>query len=336
MTTTVSFATRDCVVIGCDSLATTTTSMINPFPILKDFFEDNEELTIKTDEEGEPVLKKFGDLGQYIEDVPYNQLPSVTKIFNLEPTNIGVLFAGIAVLNDKSIKNIVDDFLDDDDIKKYLSKSSYTVSGTTERLKKFLEDEYDEQFSDAEFNPSLEIIVSGYSKNHKKPEIYKIQLKGDEKKITPEAKRGDHKVVFGGQYDVIQRVVYGIDLSNFIGFIRRARELIENYNEILEEELNDEDINYNLPEVPETLEKLDITNSSWSSGMSSNWSNFSEQAAIDFVDFLVDIMIKSQQFSNKLPTVGGDIHLAIITKSGGFKWISKEEYKYKDYGISKH
>ena len=32
-------------------------------------------------------------------------------------------------------------------------------------------------------------------------------------------------------------------------------------------------------------------------------------------------MIKSQQFSDKLPTVGGDVHLSIITKTEGFKAI---------------
>jgi hypothetical protein len=32
-------------------------------------------------------------------------------------------------------------------------------------------------------------------------------------------------------------------------------------------------------------------------------------------------MIKSQQFSDRLPTVGGDVHLGIITKSEGFKHL---------------
>ncbi|MEX0928682.1 MAG: hypothetical protein WDZ53_04690 [Balneolales bacterium] len=64
--------------------------------------------------------------------------------------------------------------------------------------------------------------------------------------------------------------------------------------------------------------------------------NFSEQAAIDFVEFLVQVMVKSQEFSSKLPTVGGEVHMAIITKSGGFRWLSKEEYKFQGNTVSKH
>lgn len=336
MTTTVSFLSRNCVVIGCDSLATTTTSMINPYPIIDKYFDEDNDYKLKEDDEGNPLLKDFDDLNSYIESIPYNQLPSVTKIFNLKPTNMGVLFAGISVINDRSIKNLIDDFLTIEEINDYLKKSSFTVSGVSKRLKNFIGEEYDKEYGNKEFKPELEIIVSGYSKNHNKPEVYKIKFEEDGKKVEEEAGRGEYKIVFGGQHDVIQRVVYGLDFSNFLNFIRRAHKLINDYNEILQEELDEEENDFTIPKVESVIRKLNITSSSWTSGMSSDWSNFSEQASIDFVDFLVDIMIKSQQFSNKLPTVGGKIHLAIITKSEGFKWISKEEYKYNGYGIPKH
>jgi hypothetical protein len=71
-------------------------------------------------------------------------------------------------------------------------------------------------------------------------------------------------------------------------------------------------------------------------GIASDLANFSEQAAIDMVDFLISVMIKAQEFSNALPTVGGEIHIALISKTHGFKWISKEEYKYQGYGVPKH
>jgi len=261
---------------------------------------------------------------------------NIDPIFNLKPTNVGVLFAGISVINDRSIKNLIDDFLIREEIIDYLKKSSYTISGISKRLKKFIEIEYDKEFGDQEFKPELEIIVSGYSKKHNKPEVYKIKFEGDGKKVHEEAGRGEYKIVFGGQHDVIQRVVYGLDFSNFINFIRRTHKVVKDYNAILKEELKEEKISFELPDADEVIRELDIKNPSWAVGMSSDWSNFSEQASIDFVDFLVDIMIKSQQFSNRLPTVGGKKHIAIITKSEGFKWISKEEYKYGGYGISKH
>ena len=42
-------------------------------------------------------------------------------------------------------------------------------------------------------------------------------------------------------------------------------------------------------------------------------------------------MIKSQQFSSMLPVVGGDVHISLITKEDGFRFISREEYEHEGY-----
>jgi len=39
-------------------------------------------------------------------------------------------------------------------------------------------------------------------------------------------------------------------------------------------------------------------------------------------------MIKSQQFSSGMPTVGGEVHIALITKAEGFQFVSREEYSH--------
>ena len=49
----------------------------------------------------------------------------------------------------------------------------------------------------------------------------------------------------------------------------------------------------------------------------------------------MNIMIKSQQFSEGMPTVGGEVHIALITKSAGFRFISREEYCHEEHYISK-
>ena len=64
----------------------------------------------------------------------------------------------------------------------------------------------------------------------------------------------------------------------------------------------------------------------WSfDGFHANWGDFSEQNAIDCVDFFIRIMREAQRFATAMPTVGGDIHIALVSKSG-YKSISKEEY----------
>ena len=71
----------------------------------------------------------------------------------------------------------------------------------------------------------------------------------------------------------------------------------------------------------------------FANGIGLDLTGFSEQGAINIVHFLVDLMIKTQHFSNQLQTVGGKIHIALITKQGGFQWISPEEYLYEGKGV---
>ena len=70
-------------------------------------------------------------------------------------------------------------------------------------------------------------------------------------------------------------------------------------------------------------------------GFNANWGDFSEQNAIECVDFFVNIMTKSQQFSEGMPTVGGEVHIALITKVKGFQFIPKEEFNHGGHFIPK-
>ncbi len=52
---------------------------------------------------------------------------------------------------------------------------------------------------------------------------------------------------------------------------------------------------------------------------------FSLQDAIDFAKFLIKTTADFQRFSGNLPTVGGDIDIALITNRHGFRWIAQKE-----------
>ena len=66
-------------------------------------------------------------------------------------------------------------------------------------------------------------------------------------------------------------------------------------------------------------------------GMEANWGAFSEQNALECVDFLVNIMIKSHQFSSQMPTVGGEVQLAVIKRVSGCNFVSRREWRHEDY-----
>lgn len=310
MTTTVSFATRDCVVIGCDSLATSTYPFIDPFELINNFFELSSSkknkggISLKKNKDGEVVLKDVGELLSLSQQVPYNQQPNVTKIFYIKPAKVGVLFAGIAAIGEMSVKNIIDDFLDNEDTIKYLQ--DYTVYGVSERLSQFIRNLYNSAFPKDSYKPALEIIVSGYSKRFNKPEICKVEFDADKDgTITKSCERGKYKIVFGGQYDIIQRLVYGIDLTNFVKLRNHLDKILYSYKNHVESHLKSQNFDLKLPDPFDIEETKDLIETNFWDGVDLSLPNFSEQAAIDFVEFLVEIMIKAQQFSNKLPTVGG-------------------------------
>tara|TARA_R110002126_G_scaffold13356_2_gene58082 strand:+ start:1133 stop:2158 length:1026 start_codon:yes stop_codon:yes gene_type:complete len=339
MTTTLSFATRDCVVIGCDSLATTIRPMIDPYNFINKFLDidDKGTISLTKNEDGSETLTKISDIVNFIEDVPYNQQTNVTKIYKVNGTKVGVLFAGIAAIGEMSVKNIIDDFTEEKDISKYIKESSVTVHGIATRLRGFIKSLYDSSFKDLQYKPVMEIVVSGYSEKYNKPEIHKITFQNDGKvDINQSCKRGEYKIVFGGQYDIIERIVHGIDYNTFRNYTQLLHSILADYQNSIQEILNKEKVSINIPKAENIDSTSELIKERFWSGVGFSMANFSEQAAIDFVEFLVQVMIKSQQFSSQLPTVGGQIHMAIITKSGGFRWLSKEEYTFQNNTVNKY
>ncbi len=51
---------------------------------------------------------------------------------------------------------------------------------------------------------------------------------------------------------------------------------------------------------------------------------FSLQDAIDYAEFLISTTIDHQRFSQTIPTVGGDIDIALVTPFDGFRWIRQK------------
>ena len=64
----------------------------------------------------------------------------------------------------------------------------------------------------------------------------------------------------------------------------------------------------------------------WSSGVAAaNYGAFSLQDAIDYAKFLIRTTADFQRFSGNMPTVGGEIDIALLTNHRGFQWIAQKE-----------
>lgn len=336
MTTTISLATRDCIVLGCDSLATSIRAFLDPFRLADYFFEQNGDL--KRDANGVSLLQKASQLSGFIQNVPQDQLPNVTKLFQLEPLPIGVLFSGASGLGNLSVKNLVDSFLADASFLPFKSTAP-SVKQVADAFFAFTSNIYNQAYGSLpdQFKPTMEVLLSGYSSNSHLPEVFRLVFSA-----TPENKvevaQGQFNIIFSGQYDVIQRVVMGIDLQSYLNLSDKSEKILKAYRDELTKFLTSNNVQLVLPEPDMNDTKLQIFADDFGGikGLNSNSASLSEQAAINFVEFLIDTMIKAQQFSGSIPTVGGDIHIAIITKANGFVWISKEEYIFRGHAVRKH
>ncbi len=68
-------------------------------------------------------------------------------------------------------------------------------------------------------------------------------------------------------------------------------------------------------------------------GPAANYGAFSLQDAIDYAKFLIRTTADFQRFSGELPTVGGEIDIALITNHRGFQWISQKELFKRKEGL---
>lgn len=335
MTTLVALATKDALVMGCDSLGTTTRQMIDPMDLWK-FFDSDNEFILKLDKDGKPLIKSFKDIYSESQPIASEHMTHMTKLFSLEPLKTGVMITGITSIGKRTVRSLIEEFKNKK-AKSIKRLKEYSVNDVAEKLKKHILTYYEKEYVEEKTQPDLELIIGGYGSKDEIPSIFRIKLPA--KEIKQQLEKGDFGIVFGGQMREIQRIVFGTDNWNTLRLSRRHIVLLRKYRDGINKLLKKNGIDFEIPDV--TIEeikkgKLDIFADGWDlEGFDANWGNFSEQNAIECVDFFVNIMTKSQQFSSGMPTVGGNVHIALITKDK-FQFISREEYFHAGHYVPKH
>jgi len=301
MTTLVVLATKDTIVLGCDSLGTFPKYFVDPLDLLPFF---NKNGTLRTDDDGKPIIKKFGDIGQFAKEIPFDHMTHVDKLFSLDPLPMGVMATGISSIGKNTIKGIINEFSGE------LPDKNIPVSDVAKKLLKFVEPKYEEKFKDAFRKPYLEFMLCGYDTQggNSEPHIIRI-IFPDSEVAEVFADKNKFGVAFGGQMKEIQRIVHGTDLGNKVKIINRHQDLMEIYRQKLQEELKKQKCDIELPgkdvKKPEAWGWKMFSGGWQLNGFDANWGDFSDQNAIECVNFFVKIMINSQQFSDTMPTVGG-------------------------------
>jgi hypothetical protein len=273
--------------------------------------------------------------------MPVDQLPSVIKLYDLEPLRACALFAGASRIGSTTIWNLVETFKAQQDVKN--RKSTYTMKWLAEKLGAFVDAIYQREIPNAWMRPMMEIILSGYSARHREPELWRLTLSYDRSTtqfkcdIQNPVPRGQFNVIFGGQYDVIQRVVNGIDLPSYFSLRQRTVQALDQYHDEMQAQVHAVNPSITIPKPNFWDQKCSIFGNDQGgvTRIFSDVGSLSEQAGIDFVYFLIDVMIKAQEFSSSIATVGGKIHIAMLTKSRPFRWISKEAFIFEHEYVPK-
>lgn len=333
MTTLAALATKDALVLGCDSLGSVTKWMLDPFILLGEFFDREEGSKLKVDKDGNPLLKNFYDIYKKSESIPYYHMTHVSKLFSLAPLEMGVMITGIASIGNRTIKSLIREYKVSETIftKEGKKTTDYTVHNIAQKLLDFITGYYEKEYSQWTHKPDLELMIGGYDKTKQVPDIYRIFVNENkiQKIFQGEAPFG---IAFGGQMDEIQRIVFGTDLTNRLKLIDRVNNLLDKYQNLLQDYLNGKGIPEELPKIDNFADELSLFKDWDLTQFDANWGDFSNQNAIECVSWFVGIMIKSHEFSSRLPMVGGEIHLGLVTKDKGFTFISKEEYIHGGHG----
>ena len=338
MTTLVALASKDALVMGTDSLATVTRRLVNPFD-LYEYFDFDNDFSIKLDDQGKPKLDNFSTIMEQAQDVPYNQSGNVLKLFDLHPLPMGVMFTGITSIGNRTIGKMISAFKEHGEFEdvvnvppEYTEQYSYTVHSVGDLLRKFLREDYLREYPEEHEQDELELIIGGYSEGSHLPTLCRIDVQQDEiEKIFPDDQ--PFGVAFGGQMDWIQRIVFGTDTYNKVRLRMRARDLLLKYRQRISEALDSSGIEFEVPRPSSWGDELELFNNTWDIyGLDVDVADFSEQNAIDCVDFFIEIMIRAQDVSSRLPTVGGDINIAVI-REDGFRFVSRQEWRHRGHSI---
>jgi len=316
--------------------------LVSPGEIQEAFFDQSGSL--KTGPDGQPILKEARQIWEIAPSLPINQLPSVTKLYDLRPLRACVLFAGTSLIGEITVRNLVETFKDDNRFLALTKGQHGTVEQIASAFKDFVSEVYAREIPEASLRPMMEVIISGYSGDCRQPEVWRLSVYYDwnSSKFVCDAKseipRGEYNVVFGGQYDVIQRIVKGVDFQSYQSLQLRTQEVLRECMQDVEAELRSTGYEGDMPCLDFSAEKFDLFSKDWAgvTRLFSDIGNLSEQAGIDFVVFLIGVMVKAQEFSTSIPTVGGGIHVALLTKNDGFRWISKEEFTFEGRQIPKY
>lgn len=336
MTINIVLVTNEALIMGCDSIASSTTPAINPF-----------EADIHKDADGKPIKDADGNFllvfkPEEITTQVTTLLSGVTKGFKIyEKPDVVALTAGLAQMNSRSMQTISEEFFEKQKTRK---QKLVNVEAIAKAYLRFLRAEYLRHYKKSplpkEIRSGPELLVGGFSKHEIFPSIYRVKVK--ENTCERDFKLGEFGLCWNGQADSVERFIRGYDSilkpqiesavsSLFDRHHERMRDkLVEIVNEILTK------LGANMPDgVEMKLPSRGSAKLPWDGAkLAFDYGNMPLQNAIDFVAWLVLMQSGRAKFASGLPTVGGRTHICIIRKSVGAVFLGEQELENRYTGFA--
>lgn len=336
MTINIALATNEALIMGCDSIASSTAPYINPYEA--DFHRD-EKGNLLTDSNGNLLLVFKPE-----EAIPQvtTLLSGVTKIFKIyEKPDVVALTAGLAQMNSRSMRAISEEFFEQ---QKKRKQKFVNVEPIVKAYLTFLRAQYMRHYQGSQLPDQLrngpELLVAGFGEHDAFPTICRVKVMRNA--WTREFEPGDFGLSWNGQADSVERFIRGYDstlrpqIESAVSDLfdrhheRMRDKLVEIVNEILTK------LDANMPDGVEIkLPSRGGAKLPWDDAtLSFDYGNMPLQNAIDFVAWLVLMQSGRAKFARGLPTVGGRTHICIIRKSAGAKFLGELELEHRYTGFA--
>lgn len=246
----------------------------------------------------------------------------VDKLFRFDHDS-AVSCSGAAYINGKEIRDLVNAI----GAEMQADINVYEAKSIDEKITEFCGKIRDEVLLHLQNNNTSEtdFIFSHFNRNQNKPQVFVIKIQKIDKNnfdaadpnLVTQEERTHLKIISDGQDSFVDRLIFGSLYTN-IGIIKR--EFLDYIiKKCKPQKAKREEI------ISEISDFDFLRNTIREDVFSIKFRELSLQEAVDLAALLIKIVMDIQVYTEKIPTVGGLIRLAVISKDKGFEWISGDK-----------
>jgi len=308
MTFIASVIAKEGIAIVADSFGTTMEHSLNEKKFLDYIAEADDKENISVIE----LVRLFEKRPSYTRNY-------IDKLFKFDEFS-AVTFTGAVYINGKEIKEIVKIIA----AELQVDSPAYKARDILDILQDFCDKLKVEILEHCKTNnfTHTDFIFSHFNVSKNESQIFLIKIKGINKddlnaedphliELNDQSHLG---IVTDGQNNFVERLIFG-SLVSTIGDVKS--ELIRHVIEVLE--LDEEKVE----KLTNHIQDFECLKQTVLDDMFSiNFRELSLQEALDLAALLIKIVMDIQVYTEKIPTVGGLIRLAVIHEERGFEWIS--------------